>query len=132
MRARSGVMWLVTLAVLAAVIAGVYYGREKMRESLTEDNVWTIPEAVYYAVSENPQISDEELNLYLKKQLHDGSVTRMRFDEDMNILDHWGNRMIIAMEVSGQRVKVTCTSMGRDGLMGTEDDISNAFVGMLE
>ncbi len=122
-----GWLWrsALVLAIGFAVLAGsfVLLIRRYMREFDTKDTLTVMPWQVYEAVRANPAIDRKQLMLHIKRVLVDGSVCNFSFDDDLNPLDGWGNRIEVNYTIKNNRIFVRCRSDGRDGIPGTEDDI---------
>ena len=93
--------------------------------SHTYENVYTMPYFILDALKINPTISKTDLNVHLKNTMHAWSISSLTFDDEMNILDSWGNKIDILYEIEGDVASITCSSKGPDGIIGTEDDIVN-------
>ena len=56
----------------------------------------------------------------------------IRLDENGVPLDLWGRPLAVSVTRTGRKVCITMSSLGADGVTGTEDDVEVSLPGMLD
>jgi hypothetical protein len=119
-------------AILAALLisyAALYCRKryvdfcESMANVFVHDSAMVIAEEVHRLLHESPDPTEQQLRDCMV-QLDRASVIHLWYDGQGGPVDRWGHPFRITFDRGVPESSVTCCSLGPDGKLGTDDDLS--------
>jgi len=115
----------VAVLALAAYVGWNMVGRVRVRDT----QFFVAGEAAKF-VAAHPDATETEVYAAagaLLKRLREASVTYAWFDTSGQLVDPWGSRFVLVVDVTAGGTVATCTSLGPDRRADTWDDIVQVY-----